>query len=86
MVRLGLVRPSADRIRIVVEDDGPGVPAGMNVFGMFETTKPYGTGLGLPICQEIVRAHGGGIEVVERTPTGAIFNVELPVQGRLPTH
>jgi two-component system sensor kinase FixL len=87
LVRLQVSRPSDDRICIVVEDDGPGLPVGVNVFAMFETTKPHGTGLGLPICQEIVRAHGGGIEVASRQPTGTIFHVELPIHGgRLPAH
>jgi signal transduction histidine kinase len=85
MVRLAALRMNEDRIRIIVEDSGPGLPAGMNVFAMFETTKPHGTGLGLPICQEIARAHGGGIDVAPRQPNGTVFCVELPVHA-LQTH
>ena len=81
MVRLAALRLNEERIRISVEDSGPGLPAGMNVFALFETTKTHGTGLGLPICQEIVRAHGGGIDVAGRDPNGTIFHVELPVHG-----
>lgn len=81
IVRLAALRLDEGRIRIVVEDSGPGLPTGKNVFALFETTKPQGTGLGLPICQEIARAHGGGIDVAARQPHGTIFYVELPVHG-----
>jgi CheY-like chemotaxis protein len=37
-------------------------PADVDVFRLFETTKPNGTGLGLPIVRQIVAAHGGGID------------------------
>jgi signal transduction histidine kinase len=84
VVRLAALRLQEDRIRIDVEDSGPGLPAGLNVFGMFESTKSNGTGLGLPICQEIARAHGGGIDVASRQPRGTVFRVELPVHGLRP--
>ncbi len=45
---------------LVVEDDGPGLPAGLaeTVFDPFVSTRPEGTGLGLHIAREIARAHG----------------------------
>src|SRR6185369_8399736 len=87
MVRIAVLRMNEEKIRIIVEDDGPGLPAGMNVFALFETTKPNGTGLGLSICQEIVRAHGGGIDVAVREPSGTVFHVELPLHdSRLRHH
>ncbi len=47
--------------RLTVEDRGPGVPAAKTaeLFKLFVSTKPAGTGLGLPIAERIVRAHGG---------------------------
>ena len=47
--------------RLTVEDRGPGVPAARtaDLFKLFVSTKPAGTGLGLPIAERIVRAHGG---------------------------
>lgn len=47
--------------RLTVEDRGPGVPATKtaDLFKLFVSTKPAGTGLGLPIAERIVRAHGG---------------------------
>lgn len=73
--------PSPGRIRIVVEDSGPGVPEGIDVFRLFETTKPEGTGIGLAVARQIVAAHGGIIEHVPRTPRGTVFRIELPVAG-----
>jgi signal transduction histidine kinase len=47
--------------RLTVADHGPGVPATKtaDLFKLFVSTKPAGTGLGLPIAERIVRAHGG---------------------------
>ncbi|HEX5856167.1 MAG TPA: HAMP domain-containing sensor histidine kinase [Thermoanaerobaculia bacterium] len=47
--------------RLTVADRGPGVPAARtaDLFKLFVSTKPAGTGLGLPIAERIVRAHGG---------------------------
>lgn len=55
-----------DEVRVEVIDTGPGVsPADADrIFEPFFTTKASGTGLGLPMAERIVRAHGGGIEVV----------------------
>jgi signal transduction histidine kinase len=55
------VRASNSRERVTVEvtDTGRGIPAGVNIFEPFVTTKPEGTGLGLPIVRQIVAAHGG---------------------------
>ena len=75
------VRPAAAAIRILVEDTGLGIPAGMNVFDLFETTKAHGTGLGLAVCRQIVEAHGGGIGFAARVPHGTVFHVELPIGG-----
>jgi len=70
-----------DRVRLEFSDSGPGVPAGVDVFALFETTKPTGTGLGLPICRQIIAAHGGDIAVAGGESGGAVFQVDLPVHG-----
>ncbi len=65
--------------RIVVRDDGPGLPDGLDIFQLFVTTKPKGTGLGLSIAQQIVLEHGGEIAATSQAGRGAIFTVSLPL-------
>lgn len=76
------VLEAGDHVALVVEDNGPGVPPSAipHIFKPFYTTKQRGagTGLGLKICSDVVTAHGGHIEVHERTGGGASFRVLLP--------
>ena len=64
-----------------IEDNGPGIVKDDldKLFIPFYTTKSDGTGLGLPICQRIVRAHEGEIEVRSVVGKGATFTVRLPL-------
>jgi signal transduction histidine kinase len=68
---------------IVVEDNGPGIPAEhmRQVFDPFFTTKPVGegTGLGLSLCLGIVDAHDGRMTVENVATSGARFVIELPI-------
>jgi len=66
------------RVRVVVTDDGPGLPEGLDVFQLFVTTKARGTGLGLSIAQQIVLEHGGEITADSTPGAGATFTVTLP--------
>ena len=78
------VRPSsADKVRIVVSDNGPGLTPDMRarLFEPYATNKPGGTGLGLAIAQRIAIEHGGEIGYSESPGGGATFSVELPVSG-----
>jgi len=65
---------------IVLEDDGPGVCKELRdrIFEPLFTTKPKGTGLGLSICRQIVEAHGGTIEMLDREGPGTAFQIRLP--------
>ncbi len=71
-------------LRIRVEDDGPGLPAGepSRLFDKFQRGSVEGSvvgvGLGLAICQAIVRAHGGEIGAHRRDSAGARFEFTLP--------
>jgi signal transduction histidine kinase len=53
------------------------------IFNVFYSTKPGGSGLGLPTTKKIVEAHGGRILVESEPGRGTRFTVELPVPPRL---
>ncbi len=76
------VRRTGDRVRIDVEDDGPGVAAGVRdrLFEPFVTTKEVGegTGLGLAVCRGLVESAGGEIALDTSYTGGARFYVLLP--------
>src|SRR5690606_34901186 len=65
-----------------VLDTGEGVPAGLNVFEPFVTTKPHGTGLGLAICSEIVREHEGTLIFESAEREGSVFRMRIPLSPR----
>jgi len=68
------------QIAIEVRDHGPGIREedAEHLFELFYSTKPRGTGLGLPIVMQIVLAHGGQIEARNCPDGGASFVVTLP--------
>jgi len=69
--------------RIVVADNGTGIPEGevARIFEVFASTKgSRGTGLGLPVSQKIVREHGGTIKIASEVGKGSTFTVELPMR------
>jgi two-component system nitrogen regulation sensor histidine kinase NtrY len=67
-------------VRIVVADDGPGIPAAERdkLFLPYYSTKQRGSGLGLAIVRRIVAEHGGSIDVSDNVPRGTRFAIELP--------
>jgi two-component system NtrC family sensor kinase len=78
-------KSTQSQLRLVISDNGPGIPANLRsrVFEPFFTTKPVGsgTGIGLSICHAIVSAHGGSIEIDGPPGGGATFTIRLPVVG-----
>jgi PAS domain S-box-containing protein len=71
-------------VRLCISDTGRGMePSTLNqIFDPFFTTKPNrGTGLGLSVVSDIVRNHGGGIEVISRPNAGTSFAIYFPVAG-----
>ena len=71
-----------DRIEIAVSDNGPGIPDSIKekIFQPFFTTKPtgQGTGLGLSLAYDIVKAHGGELKVETKEGEGSIFILQFP--------
>jgi two-component system osmolarity sensor histidine kinase EnvZ len=80
--RVALGATHSDRaVLVTVDDDGPGIPPDRreSVFRPFESDSTGGTGLGLTIARDIVRAHGGDI-VLEESPLGGLrARIRLPV-------
>ena len=65
---------------IEIEDDGPGIPKELqdSVFYPLVTSRPEGTGLGLPAAQELISRHGGLIEFESR-PGRTVFFIRIPL-------
>jgi len=75
-------KKSGDRILVSVKDNGNGIPRKVldKIFQPFFTTKPtgQGTGLGLSLSYDIVKAHGGEIKVNTKENEGTEFTIKLP--------
>lgn len=83
--KIGVVTVSADAgvdgVQIIVRDTGPGLPdkAREFLFQPFQGgARKGGTGLGLTIAAELVRGHGGTLDLVETSPSGTTFRIFLP--------
>jgi signal transduction histidine kinase/Na+/proline symporter len=81
------LRADAQGATVLVQDNGPGVPAAQRAFifekfrqGGDEAQRPQGTGLGLPISRQIVEHFGGRLELQPDTGQGACFVFTLPWQ------
>jgi len=74
-------KTEAGQIRVSVTDSGLGIPADVleEMFNPFFTTKPDGTGLGLPISEKIIHTHGGKIEVSSEVNRGTTFSFTLNI-------
>jgi PAS domain S-box-containing protein len=73
-------------VLVAVNDSGPGVdPINLErVFEPFYTTKTGGIGMGLAICQTIIRGHGGRLWMCANEPRGAVFQFILPAAQQDP--
>jgi signal transduction histidine kinase len=76
-------KKSGNSVLITVSDNGNGIPQKIvdKIFQPFFTTKPtgQGTGLGLSLSYDIVKAHGGEIKVESQERKGTEFIIQLPV-------
>jgi nitrogen fixation/metabolism regulation signal transduction histidine kinase len=72
-------REKEDSIEIFVQDEGPGIMNSANLFVPFFTTKPEGSGIGLPLSRQIAEAHGGSLMLMNRrSGKGAEALLRLP--------
>ena len=71
-----------DHIDIIIKDTGGGIRDEhlSNIFKPFYTTKHKGTGLGLPICKQIIEEHKGNIAIETKVGTGTTVIITLPLQ------
>ncbi len=78
--------PAPEGVYFVVSDTGPGIAANRLeiIFEPLFTTKPHGFGLGLAICQQVVRMQGGRIQVQSAVGQGTTVSVYLPRLPRNP--
>jgi two-component system NtrC family sensor kinase len=73
-----------DEVAVLVSDTGPGIAipddetGHERIFEAFVTSKAHGTGLGLPMVQQVALDHGGSVRLVETGPTGTTFEFSLP--------
>ena len=78
-------KKEGNKLEIKVADNGNGIPEKVldKIFQPFFTTKPtgQGTGLGLSLSYDIVKAHGGELKVETREGQGTAFIINLPNQG-----
>ena len=70
------------KMEISLRDSGTGILKGnlKKIFDPLFTTKTKGTGLGLAVCENIVKAHGGTIEVQSQVDQGTTFTIRLPLE------
>ena len=76
-------KKTSDKVLISVKDNGNGIPQKIveKIFQPFFTTKPtgQGTGLGLSLSYDIVKAHGGELRVETKEGEGSEFTIQLPI-------
>jgi signal transduction histidine kinase len=73
-------RTESGELMISVSDTGVGLPPqqAARIFDAFFTTKPEGTGMGLPISRTIIESHGGRLWAAANAERGATFHFTLP--------
>ncbi|HHF7348674.1 TPA: sensor histidine kinase [Legionella feeleii] len=75
------IETANDEINVYIMDNGPGIPQNVveNLFTPFYSTKEYGMGVGLSICRNIIKAHGGALYIENNLiDEGAICRFSLP--------
>jgi len=75
-------RSNNGKVTLEIQDNGPGIPDDIkdNILQPFFTTKKgtQGTGLGLSITNDIIKAHGGTLNIKTEAGNGSVFGITLP--------
>ena len=76
-------RTEKEEVLVSVSDTGVGLPPQQadQIFNVFFTTKPHGTGMGLRISRSIIESHGGRLWAADNSPRGASFHFALPTKA-----
>ena len=76
-----LLTTTDNRLRIVVQDSGQGIPKQIEdkIFEPFFTSKDKGTGFGLSVVRRVIKGYGGNIHVRNTEGLGACFTIEMPI-------
>ncbi|HWH58835.1 MAG TPA: ATP-binding protein [Terriglobales bacterium] len=75
-------KTNGDELILFIEDNGPGLMNPSNAFVPFYTTKPSGSGIGLVLARQIAEAHGGSLELDNRTDgRGCVVRITLPANS-----
>ncbi|MEI9909582.1 MAG: ATP-binding protein [Bacteroidota bacterium] len=78
------INPGSYRVEVSVKDNGNGIPKKIldKIFQPFFTTKPagQGTGLGLSLAYDIIKAHGGELKVETKEGEGSEFIIQLSLK------
>ncbi|MCF8373865.1 MAG: ATP-binding protein [Bacteroidales bacterium] len=81
-INIEITKAGNNELKILVADNGPGMSekTRKNLFNLYYTTKPKGTGIGLSIVQRIVYEHGGFVSVESEEGKGSVFSIILPLE------
>jgi signal transduction histidine kinase len=79
-------RAEGEQLLVSVSDTGVGLPPKQadQILEAFVSTKPHGTGMGLPISRSIVESHGGRLWAAANSPRGAAFYFTLSAHIQVP--
>ena len=79
------IRPEGDEVVIRIRDYGPGVPEEELPFIKYKfykgSSKARGSGIGLAVCEEIMQAHNGTLDIGNAEGGGCVATLRLPVHG-----
>lgn len=81
-IRVAVRKREGNKVHIRVEDEGCGIPQDQlaQLGNAYYTTKEKGTGLGIMVCKQIVREHGGTFHISSKVGEGTAVTIELPAE------